>query len=48
MSIVNNYINYGKCKICHKKKNRIVRTNICVDCFEDLAWELGIGREEKP
>ena len=33
--MIEKYLNYGECEICHKKAPRIVSANICLKCFDD-------------
>lgn len=39
------YINYGECEICHEMKPRIVGANICPECLDDYIKATEKGEE---
>ena len=38
--MIEKYLNYGECEICHKKAPRMVGANICLDCFDKYLEEI--------
>lgn len=38
--MIEKYLNYGECEICHEKKPRMMIANICEDCLDKYIKEI--------